>query len=54
MVSPTTAVMVPVTDFLTGVLSALVIYFVLRPFLEPTQKPVMSPAVVTEAVPAEG
>jgi len=29
-----TAVMVPMTDFLTGVLSALVLYFVLRPFLE--------------------
>lgn len=29
-----TAVMVPLTDFLTGVLSALVLYFVLRPFLE--------------------
>lgn len=29
-----TAAMVPMTDFLTGVLSALVLYFVLRPFLE--------------------
>jgi SulP family sulfate permease len=28
-----TAVMVPVTDFLTGVLSALIIYFVSRYFL---------------------
>lgn len=49
-----TAVMVPVTDFLTGVLSALVIYFVLKPFLEPAPKPVVTPAVVSEAVPAEG
>ncbi len=30
-----TAVMVPLTDFLTGVLSALVLYFVLRRFFEP-------------------
>ncbi len=29
-----TAVMVPLTDFLTGVLSALIIYFVLKPFVE--------------------
>jgi len=29
-----TAVMVPLTDFLTGVLSALIIYAVLRPFLD--------------------
>jgi sulfate permease, SulP family len=29
-----TAIMVPLTDFLTGVLSALVIYAVLRPFVE--------------------
>lgn len=29
-----TAVMVPLTDFLTGVLSALIIYFVLKPFFE--------------------
>jgi SulP family sulfate permease len=37
-----TALMVPMTDFLTGVLSALVLYFVLRPWLEP--KPVAEPA----------
>jgi sulfate permease, SulP family len=30
-----TAVMVPVTDFLTGVLSALLLYFILRRFVEP-------------------
>ncbi|MBL8290888.1 MAG: SulP family inorganic anion transporter [Bryobacterales bacterium] len=41
-----TAVMVPVTDFLTGVLSALVIYFVLRPFLEPTVQPQPAEALV--------
>ena len=41
-----TAVMVPVTDFLTGVLSALVIYFVLRPFLEPSVRPQPAEAVV--------
>jgi len=29
-----TAVMVPLTDFLTGVLSALIIYFMLKPFVE--------------------
>ncbi len=29
-----TAVMVPLTDFLTGVMSALIIYAILRPFLE--------------------
>jgi len=29
-----TAVMVPATDFLTGVLSALILYFVARPFLD--------------------
>ncbi|MGC3956512.1 MAG: hypothetical protein QM813_00615 [Verrucomicrobiota bacterium] len=29
-----TAVMVPVTDFLTGVLSALILYFLLRPVFE--------------------
>lgn len=46
-----TAVMVPVTDFLTGVLSALVIYLVLRPFLEPSVRP--QPAeVVAEKVAA--
>jgi hypothetical protein len=27
--------MVPLTDFLTGVLSALIIYAVLKPFLDP-------------------
>jgi len=32
-----TAVMVPLTDFLTGVLSALIIYFVVQRFF-PTQK----------------
>jgi SulP family sulfate permease len=32
-----TAVMVPMTDFLTGVLSALTLYFILRPFLEPVE-----------------
>lgn len=31
-----TAVMVPLTDFLTGVLSALILYAVLRPFLDRT------------------
>jgi SulP family sulfate permease len=41
-----TAVMVPVTDFLTGVLSALVIYFVLRPFLEPAVQPEPAEALV--------
>jgi len=41
-----TAVMVPVTDFLTGVLSALVIYFVLRPFLEPAVQPQPAEALV--------
>ncbi|MFN7938280.1 MAG: SulP family inorganic anion transporter [Bryobacteraceae bacterium] len=30
-----TAVMVPLTDFLTGVLSSLVLYFILRRFVEP-------------------
>ncbi len=45
-----TAVMVPVTDFLTGVLTALVIYFVLRPFFEKPPvpaTPVGQPAPVT-------
>jgi SulP family sulfate permease len=39
-----TAVMVPMTDFLTGVLSALVLYFVLRRFFEKK-----APAATTEA-----
>lgn len=45
-----TAVMVPLTDFLTGVLSALILYAVLRPFLErrsktpePEEEPVHEP-----------
>jgi SulP family sulfate permease len=29
-----TAVMVPVTDFLTGVLSALIIYFIVKKFFQ--------------------
>lgn len=36
-----TAAMVPLTDFLTGVLSALTIYFVSRPFFEPVATPVV-------------
>lgn len=40
-----TAVMVPATDFLTGVLSALVLYFVARPFLD-------TPAVAHKAAAA--
>jgi len=44
-----TAIMVPATDFLTGVLSALVLYFALRPFLEPMAK---SEAVSNEEVAA--
>jgi len=48
-----TAVMVPMTDFLTGVLSALILYFVLRPFLEPSAGPaVAEPAPVKAAVPS--
>lgn len=38
-----TAVMVPVTDFLTGVLSALVLYFVLRRFFEPKRAEAAAP-----------
>jgi len=37
-----TAIMVPATDFLTGVLSALVLYFALRPFLEPAKSEAVS------------
>jgi len=41
------------TDFLTGVLSALILYFVLRPFLEPSAGPaVAEPAPVKAAVPS--
>ncbi|MCC6540418.1 MAG: SulP family inorganic anion transporter [Bryobacterales bacterium] len=49
-----TAVMVPVTDFLTGVLSALILYFVLKPFLEgAAQAPVPPPvAAAQEVIPA--
>jgi DNA-binding HxlR family transcriptional regulator len=36
-----TAVMVPVTDFLTGVLSALVLYGLLKRYTEPSQPPVV-------------
>ncbi len=48
-----TAVMVPVTDFLTGVLSALVLYFILRRFAEPVvgEMPAI-PANQTEEVAA--
>ncbi len=38
-----TAAMVPLTDFLTGVLSALVIYFILKPVLEPASKTAPAP-----------
>jgi SulP family sulfate permease len=42
-----TAVMVPVTDFLTGVLSALVLYYVLRRFFpKPPPKPLPEAALV--------
>lgn len=40
-----TAVMVPVTDFLTGVLSALVLYFVLRRFFEKAPDTACEPAL---------
>lgn len=43
-----TAIVVPVTDFLTGVLSALVIYFVLRPFLETNLEPLPQNAPARE------
>lgn len=45
-----TAIMVPVTDFLTGVLSALVLYFVLRRFVEPVveQLPAVSAPAAEE------
>jgi MFS superfamily sulfate permease-like transporter len=47
-----TAVMVPLTDFLTGVLSALVLYFVLRRFFErptATETPNVRPQVDASA-----
>ena len=49
-----TAVMVPITDFLTGVLSALVIYGVLHRFFEPAGEPQLEPAstVPSKALPA--
>lgn len=43
-----TAIMVPVTDFLTGVLSALGLYFALRPFLEPPARPTEVETEATE------
>lgn len=47
-----TAIMVPVTDFLTGVLSALVIYFLARRFFDkPAEAVVTSPALATAELP---
>lgn len=44
-----TAVMVPLTDFLTGVLSALVLYFVLRRFFEKAPAATQAAADVQQA-----
>ena len=45
-----TAVMVPVTDFLTGVLSALVLYGLLKRYAEPA-KPARPDVVEGEFIP---
>jgi hypothetical protein len=47
-----TAVMVPATDFLTGVLSALVIYFVFRRSFGELPEPAQAPTLrVTTGAP---
>jgi MFS superfamily sulfate permease-like transporter len=49
-----TAVMVPLTDFLTGVLTALVLYFGLRRFFEQGVKPIEQGALIAgDASPAD-
>jgi uncharacterized membrane protein len=44
-----TAVMVPMTDFLTGVLSALIIYFLSRKYFEADAKELDSSKQLVEA-----